>query len=93
MPSYKVGKRDSLTANAFMNDLASRLKNRVQLSSDALAAYVEAVEQAFGADVDYGQIVKAYERDEFSTPERKYSPTKFSSFLENAIVRRVSRLM
>ncbi len=59
-----------------MNDLASRLKNRVQLSSDALAAYVEAVEQAFGADVDYGQVVKAYETDEFSTPERKYSPTK-----------------
>jgi IS1 family transposase len=76
VPSYKVGKRDSLTANAFMSDLASRLKNRVQLSSDALAAYVEAVEQSFGADVDYRQVVKAYETDEYNTPERKYSPTK-----------------
>jgi IS1 family transposase len=77
VPAYKVGKRDSLTANAFVNDLASRLKNRIQLSSDALPAYIEAVEQAFGADVDYGQIVKVYEREESNTPERRYSPTKF----------------
>jgi IS1 family transposase len=75
VPCYKVGKRDSLTANAFMNDLASRLKNRVQLSSDALPAYIEAVEQGFGADVDYGQIVKVYEAVE-STPQRRYSPHK-----------------
>ncbi|HEY0378032.1 MAG TPA: hypothetical protein VGC87_14020 [Pyrinomonadaceae bacterium] len=54
VPSYRVGKSDSLTANAFMSNLASRLKNRVQLSSDALPAYIEAVEQAFGSDVDYG---------------------------------------
>jgi IS1 family transposase len=76
VPSYKVGKRDSLTANAFMSDLSSRLKNRVQLSSDALAAYVEAVEQSFGANVDYGQVIKAYETDAHSTPERRYSPSK-----------------
>jgi IS1 family transposase len=79
VPAYKVGKRDSLTANAFMNDLASRLKNRVQLSSDALPAYVEAVEQAFGADVDYGQIVKAYEAVETTAPQRRYSPPKLVS--------------
>jgi len=59
-----------------MNDLAGRLKNRVQLSSDALAAYVDAVEESFGADVDYGQVVKAYERDVSNTPERRYSPAK-----------------
>jgi len=76
VPSYRVGKRDSITANAFISDLAGRLKNRIQLSSDALPAYVEAVEQAFGADVDYGQVVKAYERDESNTPERRYSPAK-----------------
>src|SRR2546421_3441293 len=76
VPSYKVGKRDSLTANAFVADLASRLKNRIQLSSDALPAYVEAVEQAFGADVDYGQIVKVYEKSEGDTHERRYSPHK-----------------
>jgi IS1 family transposase len=76
VPSYKVGKRDSITANAFISDLALRLKNCIQLSSDALPAYIEAVEQGFGCDVDYGQVVKAYERDETNTPERRYSPNK-----------------
>ncbi|HEX8706813.1 MAG TPA: IS1 family transposase [Pyrinomonadaceae bacterium] len=85
VPSFKVGKRDSLTANAFINDLASRLKNRVQLSSDALAAYVEAVEQGFGADVDYGQIVKAYEKDESRSPERRYSPTRLVNISKSVI--------
>lgn len=74
VPCYKVGKRDALTANAFINDLAGRLKNRIQLSSDSLPAYIEAVEQGFGADVDYGQIVKTYEREDANTPERRYSP-------------------
>jgi IS1 family transposase len=73
---YRVGKRDSLTANAFVADLASRLKNRIQLSSDALPAYIEAVEQAFGSDVDYGQIVKTYKKNEHNTPEHRYSPSK-----------------
>lgn len=76
VPAYKVGKRDSVTANAFMADLSSRLKNRVQLSSDALRAYVEAVELSFGADVDYGQVIKTYEKAESNTPERRYSPSK-----------------
>src|SRR5260370_29013023 len=53
VPSYRVGKRDLPTATAFIADLSERLVNRVQLSSDALTAYVEAVERAFGADVDY----------------------------------------
>lgn len=61
VPSFKVGKRDSATANAFVADVASRLKNRVQVSTDALGAYVQAVEQAFGANVDYAQIVKVFE--------------------------------
>lgn len=72
IPSYKVGKRDRETANAFVTDLASRLANRVQLSSDALAAYVEAVDRAFGTQVDYGQIVKFYEAEP-AGPGR-YSP-------------------
>jgi hypothetical protein len=44
-----------------MTDLSERLANRVQLSSDALNSYLDAVEQAFGADIDYGQAVKFYE--------------------------------
>lgn len=86
VPSYKVGKRDSVTANAFMSDLSSRLKNRVQLSSDSLRAYVDAVELAFGADVDYGQIVKTYERGESDTPERRYSPAKLVKVYTEAIM-------
>lgn len=61
VPSFKVGKRDTATANAFVEDVASRLKNRVQVSTDGLAAYVEAVERAFGANVDYAQIVKVFD--------------------------------
>jgi IS1 family transposase len=71
VPAFKVGKRDSETANAFVSDVAGRLKNRVQISSDALHAYVGAVEQAFGADVDFAQIVKTYAYD--VSEERNYS--------------------
>jgi len=60
IPTFKVGKRDAYHAKAFMSDLAGRLTNRVQLSSDALSAYEDAVERAFGSEVDYGQIVKTY---------------------------------
>jgi IS1 family transposase len=77
VPSFKVGKRDSATANAFVADVASRLKNRVQISSDALRAYVEAVEQAFGANVDFAQIVKTFTQDQSQNPERKYSAPEF----------------
>ena len=74
VPAYRVGKRNSATANAFVKDVAGRLKNRVQISTDALRAYVDAVEKAFGADVDYGQIIKTYEHDESENPNRRYSP-------------------
>jgi IS1 family transposase len=77
VPSFKVGKRDTITANAFVKDVASRLTNRVQISSDALRAYVEAVEQAFGADVDFAQIVKTYTTDLSVIPERRFSAPEF----------------
>jgi len=77
VPSFKVGKRDSSTANAFVADVASRLKNRVQISSDALRAYVEAVEIAFGANVDFAQIVKTYVHEDAQNAERKYSAPEF----------------
>ncbi len=60
IPAFKVGKRDSYHAKAFMSDLASRINNRVQISSDSLAAYEDAVERSFGTDADYAQIVKTY---------------------------------
>lgn len=50
VPTYRVGKRTAPVARAFMQDLSERLANRVQLSSDGLNAYIEAVERAFGID-------------------------------------------
>ncbi|MGH9746626.1 MAG: IS1 family transposase [Candidatus Acidiferrales bacterium] len=63
VPSFMVGKRDAATANAFVSDVASRLANRVQISTDALRQYVEAVELAFGSNVDFAQIVKVFESE------------------------------
>jgi len=60
IPSFIVGKRDAYHARVFMDDLASRLALRVQISSDALAAYPDAFDRSFGVDADYGQIVKTY---------------------------------
>jgi len=60
IPSFRVGQRTMIHARGFLLDLAGRLDNRIQLSSDGLAAYRETVAEAFGADVDYGQIVKTY---------------------------------
>ena len=77
VPTYRVGKRDSMTAHAFIADLSSRLENRVQLSSDALRLYVDAIDRSFGADVDYAQIVKSYEAEPIG-PGR-YSPPKVVS--------------
>jgi IS1 family transposase len=77
VPSFRVGKRDAATANAFVADVASRLKNRVQISSDALSAYVNAVELAFGAEVDFAQIVKTYVHEDAQNAERKYSAPEF----------------
>lgn len=74
IPTWRVGKRDLPNATAFLTDLSERLTNRVQLSSDALKAYVDATERAFGVDVDYGQAVKFYDAEP-AGPGR-YSPPK-----------------
>jgi IS1 family transposase len=86
VPAYKVGKRNIATAKAFVGDLAGRLSNRVQISSDALRAYVDAIEQTFGADVDFGQIVKTYEHDFTQHPEYKYSAPKFVSVEKRPVI-------
>lgn len=59
-PTWYVGERDVESAKEFMVDLASRMFGRIQLTSDGFRPYLEAVEEAFGADVDYGQLVKVY---------------------------------
>jgi IS1 family transposase len=60
IPAFIVGKRDAYHAKAFISDLAGRLAKRVQVSSDSLAAYTDAMERGFGTEVDYGQISKTY---------------------------------
>lgn len=72
-----MGKRTGAEAGRLITDLKSRLVNRVQLSSDGLAAYVDAIRLGFGPDVDYGQIVKAYETEAIG-PGR-YSPPHVTS--------------
>ncbi len=70
--SYLVGGRDSEYALAVMDDLQGRLANRVQLTTDGHGAYFRAVEESFGIDVDYAQIIKLY--GEAPEAERRYSP-------------------
>lgn len=74
VPSWLVGLRNATYANAFITDLAARLAHRVQLTTDAHRPYLEAIEGAFGADIDYAMLVKLYGTDPES--ERRYSPAK-----------------
>jgi IS1 family transposase len=69
-----VGARDGYSAKLFIDDLAWRLANRVQLTSDGLRVYLQAVEDAFGADIDYAMLVKIY--GESPEAEKRYSPAE-----------------
>jgi len=75
VPSWRVGDRSSGTAIAFTDDLASRLANRVQITTDGHKAYLEAIEGSFGADVDYAMLVKIYGSAP-DRPETRYSPAQ-----------------
>jgi IS1 family transposase len=70
--SYLAGGRDAGCANEFMQDVAGRLANRVQITTDGHRAYLEAVDGAFGADVDYAMLIKIY--GEAPSPPGRYSP-------------------
>jgi IS1 family transposase len=70
--TYMVGGRDAWWASTFMHDLASRLNSRIQLSSDGHRVYANAVESAFGADIDYAQVQKIY--GSVADFDSKYSP-------------------
>lgn len=77
VPSYMLGGRDAGAATRFLRDLASRLSHRVQLTSDGHAAYLNAVHDAFGEDIDYSVVIKLYGSDHNpNKPETKYSPGK-----------------
>lgn len=75
VPCWRVGVRDSREAYLFMKDLAGRLANRVQLTTDGHKAYLEAVEGAFGANIDYAMLVKLYGSTS-KEEQRRYSPAE-----------------
>lgn len=74
VPTFMVGNRSAHVAHRFMDDLASRLASRVQLTTDGHRAYLEAVEGAFGKDIDYAMLVKLYGNDRET--EARYSPAE-----------------
>ncbi len=81
--SYLVGGRDAGYAHEFMQDVAGRLSNRVQLTTDGLRSYLDAVEDAFGADIDYAQLVKLY--GDTPGPKGRYSPAECTGAVKTPI--------
>lgn len=72
IPCWLIGPRDGVTARIFVNDLAARLANRIQLTTDGHSMYLQAVEGAFHGEVDFAQLVKLYGND--PEAEKRYSP-------------------
>jgi IS1 family transposase len=75
VPCWFVGTRDAGAAYHFMHDLAGRLAHRVQLTTDGHAAYLSAVEDAFGSQIDFAQLIKIYGKAP-EGPEVRYSPAQ-----------------
>jgi len=84
IPCWRVGKRGAQVATDFILDLKSRLRNRVQLSTDGFEPYIAAVRHAFGDDVDYATIVKSYE--ETPAGRGRYSPPRIVSVDKQLVV-------
>ena len=74
VPAWLVGERTTEDAWPFMNDLQARLANRVQLTTDGYKCYLEAVDLAFGAEIDYAMLHKIYGAPTGQDNERRYSP-------------------
>ena len=72
--NWLVGERNAVYAHAFIHDVWERLAGRIQLTSDGLGSYRDAVAQVFGIDVDYGQLVKSYGAS--PEGEKRYSPAE-----------------
>ena len=84
--SYVVGPRDGATALDFMDDLRGRVRGRTQITTDGLRAYVEAIDDAFGATADFAQVIKTYGKPAGEeNPERRYSPAECSGIEKVAV--------
>lgn len=82
--SWLVGLRDSDYANIFIKDLASRLSSRVQLTTDGLRTYLQAIDDAFGCEIDYAQLVKIYGGTDRSN-EARYSPAICTGAIKSVV--------
>ena len=76
MPCWHIGRRDGRDAWDFIANLRSRLTSRVQLTTDGHKPYLEAVEGAFGGDVDYAMLIKLYGGSDTREDQRRYSPAE-----------------
>lgn len=76
--SWLVGDRGATTAHIFMKDVASRLANKVQLTTDGHHAYLEAVDNAFLLDIDFAQLIKIYGGNDGANNEKRYSPARYT---------------
>lgn len=84
VPAWYIGDRDGEAAMFFMDNLAKRLAHRVQLTSDGHAPYLQAVEGAFGADIDFAQLVKIYGAAP-EGPQRRYSPAECKGAVKRVV--------
>lgn len=85
VPCWMAGKRSAEYAKLFISDLSERLKNRVQLTTDGLKAYLSAVEDSFGTNIDYAMLVKLYGQPTGKSTERKYSPAECCGSIKGTV--------
>ena len=85
MPCWAVGARNADVAREFMFDLAGRLSNRVQLTTDGHRSYLEAVNEAFEFEVDYAMLVKQYGAPTGAAQERRYSPAECTGAIKQRV--------
>lgn len=83
VPSWFVGSRDAGAAHEFMQDVAQRMSNRIQLTSDGYKPYLQAVEDAFGADIDYAMLVKMY--GDAPEGQKRYSPADCTGCIKRTV--------
>lgn len=83
VPSWYVGRRDYQSAKYFIEDLASRLNHRVQLTTDGHKSYLQAVEDSFGSEIDYAQLIKLYGNE--VEAEKRYSPAECTGAIKERI--------
>jgi IS1 family transposase len=83
VPSWYVGRRDYQSAKLFIDDLAGRLTHRVQLTTDGHKAYLQAIEDSFGSEIDYAQLIKLYGNDVES--EKRYSPAECTGTIKEIV--------